>query len=71
MKKTILLALIVVALAGCQQAGQLQSEATKMADAASKQIDTAKTSVLDAKDKLEQKVTQAQEAADAIKKLGE
>jgi len=71
MKKIILLAVMMISLTGCQQINQLKSEATKMAETGAKQIDTAKTSVLNAKDKIEQKVTQIQTATEAVKKLGE
>lgn len=73
MKKTlfILAALMIFAVTGCQQAQQIQSDATKAIEEASSQIESAKTQVIDAKNKFDEKVTQAQEAADAIKKLGE
>jgi outer membrane lipoprotein SlyB len=73
MKKTFLIpaALMIIAVTGCQQAQQLQNDATKAIDEASAQVESAKTQVIDAKNKLDEKVTQAQEAADAIKKLGE
>ena len=74
MKKTFLFlaaATLVLTVTGCQQAQKLQSDATKAYDQASQQVETTKTQVIDAKAKLDEKVTQAQEAADAIKKLGE
>jgi hypothetical protein len=67
----ILAALIIISLAGCQQAQQLQNDANKALDDASKQVETAKTQVMDVKNKIDEKVTQAQEAADAINKLGQ
>ena len=64
-------AALILSLIGCQQAQKMQADAAKVLDDASKQVETAKTQVIDAKTKIDEKVTQAQQAADAIKKLGE
>jgi len=64
-------AMLLTAAAGCQQAQTMQADVTRALNDASQQVETAKTQVIDAKAKLDEKVTQAQQAADAIKKLGE
>jgi len=74
MKKTFLFltaAIMILTVTGCQQAEKLQNDATKVLDEASKQVETAKTQAIEAKSKIDEKVTQAQQAADAIKKLAE
>lgn len=58
-------------LTGCQQAQKLQNDTTNAINAASQQIETTKTQVVETKNKIDEKVTQAQQAADAIKKLGQ
>jgi outer membrane lipoprotein-sorting protein len=71
--KKIFITLIVsgLFLAGCQQAQDMQKNATATLDEASKQVESAKASVIDAKNKLDEKVTQVQDAAAAINKLGQ
>ena len=64
-------AILLTATSGCQQAKTMQADVTRALNDASQQVETAKTQVIDAKTKLDEKVTQAQQAADAIKKLGE
>lgn len=76
MKKSILIpaaAVILIAFAGCQQiadqAGKMKSDAEKAVTDASQQVEKTKATVLDTKAKIDEKVQQAQEAADAIKKF--
>lgn len=73
MKKTSIIAatFALLILAGCQETDKLQQDATKALDDASKQVENVKTSLMETKAKVDEKVTQAQEAADAIKKLSE
>jgi outer membrane lipoprotein-sorting protein len=71
MKRFIIAACALTILGGCQQADQLQKDATRAVNDASQQLETAKTSVLDTQSKIEQKVKDAQAAADAVKKLTE
>lgn len=60
-------------LTGCQQAkdeaNKLQTNATKTWNDASQQVESTKKQVLDAKAKVDEKMTQAQQAADAVHKL--
>lgn len=71
MKKLIIAAAALTILGGCQQAEKLQAEATKMVNDASQQVESAKASVMDAQAKIDQKVKDVQNAADAVKKLTE
>jgi hypothetical protein len=56
-------------LSGCEQAANIQKQATDAYGQASQQVQNAKASVLDAKNKLDQKVKDVQDAAAAINKL--
>jgi nitrous oxide reductase accessory protein NosL len=70
MKKTlILIPAVLVLLAGCQQAQDLQQSAQKTINDASQQVENVKTQALETKAKIDEKVTQAQQASDAINKL--
>ena len=70
MKKIILAAITTLLfLAGCQQAQEAQQNAANTINEAAKQIETAKTQVIQTKEKIDEKVTQAQQAADAVNKL--
>jgi outer membrane lipoprotein-sorting protein len=70
MKKTIITAIAaLLLLAGCQQAQEAQQKAAATINEASKQLDSAKAQVIQTKEKIDEKVSQAQAAATAVNKL--
>ena len=77
MKKILIGAFLAsaVILSGCEQiskeADKATSDAMKAYESASQQMENTKKQAIDAKAKVDEKLTQAQQAADAIKKLGE
>ncbi len=74
MKKILITSLTLSALiliAGCQQADQLKSDAEKIYDDTSKTAGDLTNQAIETKEAVEEKAQQAQEAADALKKLAE
>ena len=76
MKNFLLISLAsitMISLIGCQevtdQVAKFKDDATHAVSNVSTQLESAKSQAIDAKNKLEEKVQQAQAAADAINKL--
>jgi outer membrane lipoprotein-sorting protein len=73
MKKAFLLIFTALFLSGCQQVSEeidkTRAEAEKTITETANSIETTKNQVLETKAKIDEKVTQAQDAARAVQKL--
>ncbi|MBU0668125.1 hypothetical protein KJ951_02210 [Patescibacteria group bacterium] len=74
MKKTLIIPftlLSILIIGGCQQVQKLQDDATNTIDSTVKKVEDIKSQAMETKAAVEEKINQAQDAADAIKKLTE
>lgn len=72
MKKLILITIsgsLMLLLLGCEQVNQFKNDTEKAIGNLSQQVDDAKSQAIDAKNKIDQKVKDVQDAAAAINKL--
>jgi PBP1b-binding outer membrane lipoprotein LpoB len=72
MKKVIIAAVMAtIFMAGCQQVQEAQTNVTKTIGDAAQQVESARSQAIDMKNKIDEKVTQAKEAADAVGRLAQ
>ncbi len=72
MKKLLILTAIclgLIVISGCEQVEKLQSDSQKAMNDASQQVENLKQQAITVQNKFQEKVTQAQQAADAFNKL--